>query len=92
LPVSASAPPRPDSVRNSLYDFFVQSPKRRVGPILINILRKQYDKTNVAVTFISNDREILLNFIVVDGPGGWVIMDVESPRDSLRTFLAQYKD
>jgi hypothetical protein len=28
---------------------------------------------------------------VVDGPEGWVMTDVESPHDSLRMFLAQYK-
>ena len=55
-----------------------------------SILRKQYDKTYVAIAFINDDREIKLNFI--DGPGGWVILDVESPHDSLRMFLAQYKN
>jgi hypothetical protein len=34
----------------------------------------------------------MLNFIVVDGPDGWVILDVESPHDSLRMFLTQYKN
>ena len=34
----------------------------------------------------------MLNFIVVNGPDGWVILDVESPHDSLRMFLAQYKN
>ena len=29
--------------------------------------------------------------IVVDGPEGWVIIDVESPYDSLLSFLAQYR-
>jgi hypothetical protein len=33
-----------------------------------------------------------LNFILVNGPDGWVISDVESPQDSLRAFLAQYKN
>jgi hypothetical protein len=32
-----------------------------------------------------------LNFILVSGPDGWVISDVESPHDSLRMFLAQYR-
>ncbi len=32
-----------------------------------------------------------LNFIVVNGPDGWVISDVESPHDSLRMFLAQFR-
>ena len=35
-------------------------------------------------------RAATLNFIVVNGPGGWVISDVESPHDSLRMFLAQH--
>jgi hypothetical protein len=39
-----------------------------------------------------SDHEIMLNFIMVDGPGGWVVMDVESPHDSLRMFLTQYKN
>ena len=58
----------------------------------VNIARKQFDKTYVAVSFINNDHEIILNFVVVRGPDGWVILDVESPRDSLRMFLAQYKN
>jgi hypothetical protein len=78
--------------KNSPYDFFVQSPKWRIGAVSIKITRKQFDKTNVAVSFINNDREIMLNFIVANGPDGWIIMDVESPHDSLRMFLAQYKD
>ena len=78
--------------KNSPYDFFVQSPKWRIGAVTINIARKQFDQTYVAVSFINNDREIVLNFVVVKGPDGWVILDVESPRDSLRMFLAQYKN
>jgi hypothetical protein len=53
-------------------------------------LRKQFDKTYVAVAFDNNGRAVTLNFIVVNGPGGWVISDVESPHDSLRMFLAQH--
>jgi hypothetical protein len=78
--------------RNSPYDFFVQSPKWRIGAVSINIPRKQFDKTYVAVSFINHDREIILDFIVVDGADGWVILDVESPHDSLRMFLAEYKN
>ena len=37
-------------------------------------------------------RVITMNFILVNGPDGWVIYDVESPHDSLRAFLAQYRD
>jgi hypothetical protein len=33
-----------------------------------------------------------MNFILVNGPDGWVIYDVESPHDSLRAFLTQYRD
>jgi hypothetical protein len=33
---------------------------------------------------------VALNFILVNGPDGRVIADVESPHDSLRMFLAQY--
>jgi hypothetical protein len=72
------------------YDFLVQSPSWKLGAISISILRKQFDKTYVAVAFDNNGRAITLNFILVDGPDGWVIADVESPHDSLRMFLAQY--
>jgi hypothetical protein len=41
--------------------------------------------------FDNNGRRVTLNFILVDGPDGWVITDVESPHDSLRMFLAQYR-
>src|SRR5882672_9691659 len=37
-------------------------------------------------------RAVTLNFIVVNGPDGWVISDVESPHDSLRMFLVQYRN
>jgi hypothetical protein len=74
---------------NQPYDFFVQSPTWRLGAVSISILRKQFDKTYVAVAFDNNGRAVTLNFIVVNGPDGWVILDVESPRDSLRMFLAQ---
>jgi hypothetical protein len=72
------------------YDFLVQSPSWKLGAISIAILRKQFDKTYVAVAFKNNGRAVTLNFILVDGPDGWVIADVESPHDSLRMFLAQY--
>src|SRR6202166_879410 len=75
---------------NQPYDFLVQSPTWKLGAVSISILRKQFDKTYVAVAFDNNGRAITLNFILVDGPDGWVISDVESPHDSLRMFLAQY--
>jgi hypothetical protein len=73
------------------YDFFVQSPTWKLGGISISILRKQFDKTYVAAAFDNNGRGVTLNFILIDGPDGWVITDVESPHDSLRMFLAQYR-
>jgi hypothetical protein len=77
------------SLENQPYDFFVQSPTWKLGAVSISILRKQFDKTYVAVAFDNNGRAVTLNFIVVRGPDGWVILDVESPQDSLRMFLAQ---
>jgi hypothetical protein len=74
------------------YDFFVQSPSWKLGAVAISILRRQYDKTYVAAAFNNNGRAVTLNFVLVNGPDGWVIIDVESPRDSLRMFLAQYKN
>jgi hypothetical protein len=75
---------------NGPYDFLVQSPTWKLGAVSISILRRQFDKTYVAVAFDNNGRAITLNFILVNGPDGWVIADVESPHDSLRMFLAQY--
>ena len=57
----------------------------------ISILRKQFDKTYVAATFDNQGRAVTLNFILVNGSEGWVITDVESPHDSLRMFLEQFR-
>lgn len=78
--------------RNQPYDFFVQSATWKIGAISISILRKQFDKTYVAAAFDNKGRAITLNFIVVNGPDGWVISDVESPHDSLRAFLVQSRN
>ena len=77
--------------RDQPYDFLVQSPTWKLGPVSTAILRKQFDKTYVAVSFANHGRAITLNFIVVNGPEGWVISDVESPHDSLRMFLDQFR-
>jgi hypothetical protein len=77
--------------RDAPYDFLVQSPTWQLGPVSISILRQQFDKTYVAVAFDNHGRAVTLNFIVVNGPDGWVIADVESPHDSLRMFLAQFR-
>ena len=80
------------SSSNRPYDFLVQSPTWKLGAISTSILRKQFDKTYVAVAFDNHGRAVTLNFILVNGPDGWVILDVESPHDSLRMFLAQYRN
>ena len=80
------------SLKKEPYDFLVQSPAWKLGGVSVSILRKQFDKTYVAVAFDNNGRAVTLNFIVVNGPDGWVISDVESPHDSLRMFLAQHKN
>jgi hypothetical protein len=77
------------SAKNLPYDFLVQSKSWKLGAISTGIIRKQYDKTYVAVAFSNSGRAITLNFIVVNGPDGWLITDVESPHDSLRMFLVQ---
>jgi len=74
------------------YDFLVQSPTWKLGTVSITILRRQFDKTYVAVAFDNNGRAITMNFILVNGDDGWLISDVESPHDSLRMFLAQFKN
>jgi len=81
-----------NSLKNEPYDFLVQSAAWKLGAVSISILRKQFDKTYVAVAFDNNGRAVTLNFIAVNGPDGWVISDVESPHDSLRLFLAQHRN
>jgi hypothetical protein len=80
------------TLRNEPYDFLVQSPTWKLGPITISILRKQFDKTYVAAAFDNQGRAVALNFILVNSGDGWVISDVESPHDSLRMFLEQYRN
>jgi hypothetical protein len=74
------------------YDFFVQGTSWKLGAVSTAIVRKQYDKTYVAVAFSNGGRAVTLNFIVVNGPDGWVITDIESPHDSLRMFLTQHRN
>ena len=74
------------------YDFLVQSPTWKLGAVAISIVRKQYDKTYVAADFDNNGRRVMLNFLLVNGPDGWLITDVESPHDSLRMFLEQFRN
>jgi hypothetical protein len=78
--------------RHEPYDFLVQSPRWKLGPVAISILRRQFDKTYVAASFDNQGRRITMNFIVVKGPDGWVILDVETPHDSLRLFLEQFRN
>jgi hypothetical protein len=80
------------TVKNEPYDFLVQSPNWKLGAISISILRKQFDKTYVSVAFDNNGRSVTLNFILVNSPEGWLISDVESPHDSLRMFLEQFRN
>jgi hypothetical protein len=78
--------------RREPYDFLVQSSSWKLGAISMKTIRKQYDKTYVAVTFDNQGRAVTLNFVVVNTPEGWVILDVESPHDSLRMFLTQHRN
>ena len=80
------------AAKSEPYDFLVQSPTWRVGPVSISILRKQYDKTYVSVAFDNMGRSVRLNYVLVKGPEGWLISDVESPYDSRRMFLDQSKN
>lgn len=79
-------------VKDEPYDFLVQSPTWQLSGLSISILRKQYDKTYVAVAFRNQGRPVTLNFILVNSPEGWLITDVESPHDSLRMFLEQFRN
>ena len=74
------------------YDFLVQSQGWKLGPVAIAVVRRQYDKTYVAANFDNHGRQVALNFILVNGPEGWLITDVESPHDSLRMFLEQFRN
>jgi len=78
--------------REAPYDFLVQSPAWNLGPVSTTVLRKQFDKTYVAAAFDNEGRRITMNFIVVKGADGWVIWDVETPHDSLRLFLEQFRN
>jgi len=80
------------SLRHEPYDFMVQSARWKIGAVSISILRKQFDKTYVVAAFTNNGRAVTLNFVLVNGPEGWLISDVESPHDSLTMFLAQYRN
>lgn len=78
--------------RREPYDFLVQSTTWKLGAVATSILRRQFDRTYVAVSFDNQGRAVTLNFIVVNEPDGWVISDVESPHDSLRMFLKQHRN
>jgi hypothetical protein len=78
--------------RNEPYDFLVQSSTWKLGAISMKTIRRQYDKTYVTVAFDNQGRAVTLNFVVVKGPEGWVISDVESPHDSLHMFLTQHRN
>jgi hypothetical protein len=78
--------------RTEPYDFMVQSPTWKLGPVAVSILRKQFDKTYVAASFDNASHGVTLNFILVQGRDGWMIADVESPHDSLRMFLEQFRN
>ncbi len=80
------------SLKGEPYDFLVQSPSWKLGPVAISILRRQYDKTYVAASFDNRGRRVTLNFILVKEAEGWLITDVESPYDSLRMFLEQFRN
>ena len=74
------------------YDFLVQGTTWKLGAVSIAILRKQFDRTYVTAGFVNQGRPMTMNFILVNSADGWVIYDVESPHDSLRAFLAQYRN
>jgi hypothetical protein len=79
-------------VRNEPYDFLVQGSSWKLGAVSISVLRRQYDRTYVTANFNNNGRAVSLNFIAVRSADGWLIADVESPYDSLRMFLEQFRN
>ena len=74
------------------YDFLVQSATWKLGAVAISVLRKEFDRTYVTAGFDNQGRRMTMNFVLVNSPDGWVIYDVESPHDSLRAYLAQYRN
>jgi hypothetical protein len=80
------------SLKGEPYDFLVQSPTWKLRAVSISIIRRQFDKTYVAAAFDNKGRSVTLNFVLVNGSEGWLISDVESPHDSLRMFLAEYRN
>ena len=80
------------TIRPPPYDFFVQSPSWKLGPVSIAVTLRQFDRTYVEASFTNEGKPVSLNFIVVKRPGGWLIYDVESTHDSLRMFLSQLKN
>ena len=73
------------------WNSLVQSRTWKLGAVSISVIRRQFDKIYVAAAFDNNGRAVTLNFILVNGPDGWLISDIESPHDSLRMFLDQFK-
>lgn len=80
------------AMRSPPYDFFVQSPSWKLGPVSIAVTLKQFDRTYVEASFTNDGKPVTLNFIVVKRPEGWLLYDVESMHDSLRMFLSQLKN
>lgn len=58
------------AARREPYDFLVQSPRWKIGPVAIAILRRQYDKTYIVANFDNHGRPVTLNFILINGPEG----------------------
>ena len=81
-----------NSLQGEPYDFLVKSRTWKLGAVSISVIRRQFDKIYVAAAFDNNGRAVTLNFILVNGPDGWLISDIESPHDSLRMFLDQFKN
>jgi hypothetical protein len=77
--------------RTEPYDFLVQGTSWKLGPVAITV-RRLYDKTYVAANFDNHGRHVMLNFVLVNGPEGWLITDIESPHDSLQMFLEQFRN
>ncbi len=79
--------------RREPYDFLVQGfqleARRHLDRGTAQAVRRGH---YLDVAFSNQGRAVRLNFIVVNGPDGWVISDIESPHDSLRAFLVQHRN
>ena len=80
-------------VKNEPYDFLVQSPTWQLSALSISILRKQYDRTYVAVAFNNQGRPVTLRLqYLVQRPRGLADHRRRKPRQFLAHVSGAVQD